>query len=681
MSRKRPLTRNQLAEFLPNHEAIKAFERIMDEVYDLLPTDVIAINQAINDLALSLGSTDAKAEIESGNSRQFDYIDFPQIAPVAPAARRLYYDDGEGTLMLTLKGGNSTCPIGQSEFELCFNGAATAMARGTVVQITGAQGNRIKIDRARADAESTSNHTFGFVDESIASGAEGFVLNSGLIRKLNTITDSEGNALTQGDTLYLSTSVSGGYTRVKPVAPNHLVIVGFVVRVHASVGEIFVKVDNGYEIDELHNVYAPSPVNGNTLIYNSTTSRWEASSSFDAVNIATINSATTLRLQTGGVDRVTVDAAGNAGLGVVPKSWGSGYRALEVGNGGIIDNNPSTTGLELGTNYYHNGTNYIAFATGGAYRLATGDGFKFFNGSGTAGAPITFSQAMTLTQGGNLLVGGTTDTGTRARFESTNKQLGLTYTGIATYNLTTDVSGNLTIDKDGAERARITSGGYFKASNTGSYVNASGEFHEFNGQGSGETVFINNQVSASTALLLHTRGAANFAGTHILAENTGTTVFRVLANGNVQNTNNSYGAISDIKLKENITDATPKLDSLNKLRVVNYNLIGSDLKQIGLIAQEVEAIFPGLVESTPDTVEVTKTRTVEVPAVLDEEGNEVTPATTTEETYTEREPNGEVTKAVKYSVLVPMLLKGMQEQQATIQALTDRIAALEAKSS
>jgi hypothetical protein len=278
MSRKRPLTRNQLAEFLPNHEAIKAFERIMDEVYDLLPTDVIAINQAINDLALSLGYADAKAEIQSGNSRQFDYIDFPQIAPVFPAARRLYYDDGDGTLMLTLKGGNSTLPIGQSEFELCFNGSATTMARGTVVQITGAQGNRIKIDRARADAEATSNHTFGFVDESIASGAEGYVLTSGLIRKLNTITDSEGNALTQGDTLYLSTSVSGGYTRVKPVSPNHLVIVGFVVRVHASVGEIFVKVDNGYEIDELHNVYAPSPANGNTLIYNSTTSRWEANS-------------------------------------------------------------------------------------------------------------------------------------------------------------------------------------------------------------------------------------------------------------------------------------------------------------------------------------------------------------------------------------------------------------------
>jgi hypothetical protein len=247
--------------------------------------------------------------------------------------------------------------------------------------------------------------------------------------------------------------------------------------------------------------------------------------------------------------------------------------------------------------------------------------------------------------------------------------------------------GSLYFATAGAERARITSGGYFKASNTGSYLNGtladiSGiglhSFHQSNNQRCVDFICTN---SGAQSIAVTTELVAAAGGIHFESILAGTTVYRVLANGNVQNTNNSYGAISDIKLKENITDATPKLDSLNKLRVVNYNLKAdeSKLKQIGLIAQEVEAIFPGLVESTPDTVEVTKTRTVEVPAVLDEEGNEVTPATTTEETYTEREPNGEVTKAVKYSVLVPMLLKGMQEQQAMIQALTDRIAALEAK--
>jgi hypothetical protein len=122
--------------------------------------------------------------------------------------------------------------------------------------------------------------------------------------------------------------------------------------------------------------------------------------------------------------------------------------------------------------------------------------------------------------------------------------------------------------------------------------------------------------------------------------------FRVADSGNVTNTNNSYGAISDAKLKENVTDATPKLDKLNQVRVVNFNMIGDKQKQIGVIAQELESIFPGMVDESPDR---------------DTEGNDL----------------GTTTKSVKYSVFVPMLIKAMQEQQAIIQTLTARVAALE----
>jgi trimeric autotransporter adhesin len=124
--------------------------------------------------------------------------------------------------------------------------------------------------------------------------------------------------------------------------------------------------------------------------------------------------------------------------------------------------------------------------------------------------------------------------------------------------------------------------------------------------------------------------------------------YQVLFNGNVQNTNNSYGAISDAKLKENVTDATPKLEKLNQVRVVNFNLIGDEQKQIGVIAQELEQIFPSIVEDTPD---------------CDAEGNDL----------------GTVTKSVKYSVFVPMLIKAIQEQQTIIEALTARIETLEGK--
>jgi hypothetical protein len=119
--------------------------------------------------------------------------------------------------------------------------------------------------------------------------------------------------------------------------------------------------------------------------------------------------------------------------------------------------------------------------------------------------------------------------------------------------------------------------------------------------------------------------------------------FRVLDSGNVQNTNNSYGAISDAKLKENVVDATPKLEKLNQVRIVNYNMIGEEQKQLGVIAQELEQIFPGMVEESPDR---------------DKEGNDL----------------GTTTKSVKYSVFVPMLIKAMQEQQDLI---TSQTAALQ----
>jgi hypothetical protein len=127
----------------------------------------------------------------------------------------------------------------------------------------------------------------------------------------------------------------------------------------------------------------------------------------------------------------------------------------------------------------------------------------------------------------------------------------------------------------------------------------------------------------------------------------GTKSFSVLTNGNVQNTNNSYTAISDIKLKENIVDAGSQWADLKALRVRNYNLKeGQTHKQIGLVAQEVETISPGLVYESPDR---------------DADGNDL----------------GTVTKSVNYSVLYMKAVKALQEAMERIEALEAKIAALE----
>jgi hypothetical protein len=124
--------------------------------------------------------------------------------------------------------------------------------------------------------------------------------------------------------------------------------------------------------------------------------------------------------------------------------------------------------------------------------------------------------------------------------------------------------------------------------------------------------------------------------------------FGVYTNGNVVNTNNSYGAISDIKLKENIVDANSQWDDIKALQVRNYNFKeGQVHTQIGLVAQEAELVSPGLVSESPDR---------------DEDGNDL----------------GTVTKSVNYSVLYMKAVKALQEAMERIETLEAKVATLEA---
>jgi hypothetical protein len=158
-----------------------------------------------------------------------------------------------------LKGGNTTLQIGQELVARVYNAEATTLTDGTVVYISGSQGNRIAVRRASATAELGSSNTLGVVTEPILSGQEGFVTVVGVVRGLNTI------GLTPGAILWLSAS-AGQYTQTRPEAPYHGVQIGYVERVHASVGAIYVKVDNGYELDELHDVNVAGSSYGDLLV-------------------------------------------------------------------------------------------------------------------------------------------------------------------------------------------------------------------------------------------------------------------------------------------------------------------------------------------------------------------------------------------------------------------------------
>lgn len=193
---------------------------------------------------------------------QADYFQLDTTATPSGAVGRQIWDDTNGTVSLGLKGGNSTLLVGEQQYVRAVNDTGTTLTKGQVVAISGAQGNRVTVKLAQANNEANSNHTIGFVTESIANNGEGWILTSGSISGINT------SAFTAGATVYLSPTTSGQLTATKPSAPNHLVILGFVQRSHATTGSIYIKVDNGYELEELHNVSITTPSAGDTLTYD-----------------------------------------------------------------------------------------------------------------------------------------------------------------------------------------------------------------------------------------------------------------------------------------------------------------------------------------------------------------------------------------------------------------------------
>jgi hypothetical protein len=219
---------------------------------------------------------------------------------------RLLWNTEYRTIDLGLGGGSVPLHIGQKQVILVVNktGATLTGSDYSVVKISGAQGQRPKVALAQANNDANSADTIGLVNETIANNQEGFVCTSGTITNINTTGSMQGETWADGDVLYLSGTTAGRVTNVKPQAPIHTVIVGFVIHTHATQGKIYVKVDNGYELDELHNVKITSVANNNVLRYNSSLAVWEnvAQTSLTAGVANTVdntNSASNLSFWTG----------------------------------------------------------------------------------------------------------------------------------------------------------------------------------------------------------------------------------------------------------------------------------------------------------------------------------------------------------------------------------------------
>jgi hypothetical protein len=196
------------------------------------------------------------------------------------------------------------------------------------------------------------------------------------------------------------------------------------------------------------------------------------------------------------------------------------------------------------------------------------------------------------------------------------------------------------------ERMRITSAGaVYIGDTTGStrfYVTNDNRVAMFNATNTTvgtEVIVQSNLISSNNATSADYLFIGGISG--------GSDRVYILGNGNLQNINNSYGTLSDIKLKENIVDATSKLDDVMQLKVRNFNLKSDPTqKQIGFVAQELETVFPSMIEEVSE---------------LDED----------------KKFTGNKVKGIKTTVLIPILVKAIQEQQAIINELKARIETLE----
>lgn len=195
--------------------------------------------------------------------------------------------------------------------------AGTNISKGQAVYITSADGTNMIVGLASNASEATSSKTLGVAAQNLVTNQMGYVVTEGLLTGINTNTANAGDPIWLGVNGNLIFGLAN-----KPYAPAHLVYMGIVTRKQINNGEIFVHVQNGFELKELHDVSALAPATGDTLIYNAVTSLWESGSIKDEVGISYVPGIPASKTSTGSVGQLAIDGA-NAVLYVCtsPNNW------------------------------------------------------------------------------------------------------------------------------------------------------------------------------------------------------------------------------------------------------------------------------------------------------------------------------------------------------------------------
>jgi hypothetical protein len=318
------------------------------------------------------------------------------------------------------------------------NAESVAITKGQVVYAFAATGNRVSVKLAYNTSDATSAKTFGVVSSaSISAGGTGTVTCVGVIDGLNLGTFAD------GDSVYLG-ATPGTFTATKPYAPNHLVYVGIVERANAGSGELYVRIQNGYELDEIHDVQITAPkLAGQTLLYDATTDLWKnarLTGTANQITVTNADAAVTLSIPNNPIFKGTTSVATTGGVAT---------HVLEY-----------TGGNSLFTGY--NATNSVFAQNGGASMTLSNSVTISAAGSNQ---PITLTPSGAATAGGLSLSRLTSTNQTLALLNYGTDELmsivGTGYTGVGSRSNT-----GFLLYSNNIERARFLAGGNFLIAKT-----------------------------------------------------------------------------------------------------------------------------------------------------------------------------------------------------------------------
>lgn len=353
----------------------------------------------------------------------------------------------------------------------------TALSKGAAVYISGANGTNMIVSPASNTSDSTSAETIGLLETSLAVNAQGYVITEGLLAGLNT------SSATAGDPIWLGTGGALIYGLAnKPVAPAHLVFMGVVTRAHATQGEIFVHITNGWELDELHSVLITSPTNNQVLTYEASSGLWKNKDV--ASGSGSVTSIVASAPLTGG----TITTAGTIGLDQSALSITRG-QVTDFGGGTVAVAGTASYATTAGTAVYGTTSGTAVYATTAGSAPSSGTAV-YSTTSGTATYATTSGTAVYATTAGSSSSASTATTAGTASYAATS--------GTAVYG--------------------TTSGTAVYATTSGSSTSAS------------------TATTAGTASFATTSGTATYAttaGTAVYSTTSGTAVYATTAGGAV----------------------------------------------------------------------------------------------------------------------------------------------------